>query len=184
MSKGLGIKVIGGMTLALVGVSILLAAFSSNFGGASGIYCSTYDSISVVFPGKNSPPPEGCGEGRTVEYQVVEADTVDEFNLRLSNAVISCYDRYQGYNTSEFCEGWNVKGLPDSVDEENFTAELAENNLCPETIENSDFEDGSTGETCGSSNQIYFEKDEISSDDFIVIEYNTSTSGTQRVEVG
>jgi len=183
MSKGLGIKVIGGMTLALVGVSILLAAFSSNYGGSSSIFCDTYDSISVVFPGKDSPPPKGCGEGRTVDYQVVETDSVDEFNLRLSNAVISCYDQYQGYNTSEFCEGWNVKRHPETVDEENFTAELAENNLCPETIENSALESGS-GDTCGSSNQIYFEKEEIGSDDFIVIEYNTSTTGTQRVEVG
>lgn len=184
MSKGLGIKIIGGMTLALVGVSILLAAFSSNFGGSSGVFCSTYDSVSVVFPGKNSPPPKGCGEERTVDYKVVDANTVDEFNLRLSNAVISCYDRYQGYNTSEFCEGWNVKGLPKTVDEQNFTAELRENNLCPEAIENNNFEDGNGGETCGSSNQIYFEKEEIESDDFIVIEYNTSASGTQRVEVG
>jgi len=182
MSKGLGIKVIGGMTLALVGVSILLAAFSSNYGGSSGIFCDTYDSISVVFPGKDSPPPKGCGEGRTVDYQVIEADSAEEFNLRLSNAVISCYDQYKGYNTSEFCEGWNVKGLPDTVTESGFTSELAENDLCPEAIENSALESGS-GETCGSSNQVYFEREEITADDFIVIEYNTSTTGTQRVEV-
>ena len=184
MSKGLGIKVIGGMTLALVGVSVLLSAFSTNYGGGSeGIYCSTYESVSVVFPGKDSPPPESCGEERTVDYKAIEAESVEEFNLRLSNAVISCYDRYQGYNTTELCEGWNVKGLPEKVDEANFTSELKQNDLCPETLSNSQLEHGS-GDTCGSENQIYFNKQEIESEDFIVIQYNTSETGTQRVEIG
>ncbi len=184
MSKGLGIKVIGGITLALVGVSILLAAFSSNFGGESGgVFCSTYDSVSVVFPGKQAPPPEGCGESRTIDYQVIKASSVEEFNLRLSNAVISCWERYRGYNTSgEFCEGWNVKELPKSVDEKNFTAELKQNQLC-DTIANSEFEHSSDPSDCGSKNQLYFGKQEITSGDFIVIEYNTTESGTQRVEV-
>lgn len=184
MSKGLGIKVIGGMTLALVGVSILLSAFSTNYGGGSeGIFCSTYESVSVVFPGKDSPPPKGCNEGRTVDYKAVNVDSKTEFNLKLSNAVISCYDQYQGYNTSEFCEGWNVKGLPNTVNEAGFTSELKENDLCPESIENSELENGGD-DTCGSSNQIYFEKEEIEADDFIVIQYNSTNSGTQRVEVG
>jgi len=182
MSKGLGIKVIGGMTLALVSVSILLATFSSNFGGSSGVFCETYESVSVVFPGQDSPPPKGCEQGRTVDYKSIEADTSDEFSLRLSNAVIACYDRYKGYETTEFCEGWNVKELPNPVDENNFTKVLKQSDVCPESINNNKTEHG-TGETCGSSNQIYFKKNEISENDFIVIEYNVSKSGTNRVEI-
>jgi hypothetical protein len=184
MRKGLGIKIIGGMTLALVGVSVLLAAFSSNFGGGSGgIFCDTYDSVSVVFPGKQAPPPKKCGETRSIDYQVIEASTAEEFNLRLSNAVIRCWDQYRGYNTSgEFCEGWNVKQLPEVVDEKNFTAELEQNGLC-DTIANSEFEHSTDSSSCGSKNQIYFGKEEITSGDFIVIEYNSTESGTQRVEV-
>lgn len=184
MRKGLGIRIVGGITLALVGVSVLLAAFSSNFGGGSQrIFCSTYDSVSVVFPGKQAPPPEQCGESRSIDYQVIEASSAEEFNLRLSNAVIRCWDRYRGYNTSgEFCEGWNVKQLPDTVDEKNFTAEMEQNHLC-NTIANSEFEHSSDPSSCGSKNQIYFGKEEITSGDFIVIEYNFTDSGTQRVEV-
>lgn len=184
MSKGLGIKVIGGMTLALVGVAVLLSAFSANFGGSSGgIYCSTYESVSVVFPGKDSPPPKNCGKKQTVDYKVINAQSVEDFNLKLSNEVISCYDRYQGYNTTELCVGWNVKGLPSSVDEQNFTKEMIQNDLCPETLSNSQLEYDS-GETCGSKNQIYFNKDKIESEDFIVIQYNSSETGTKRVEIG
>ncbi|MFB6180829.1 MAG: hypothetical protein ABEJ93_03040 [Candidatus Nanohalobium sp.] len=181
MSKGLGVKIIGSMVLALVGVSVLITAFTSNTSGLGGVYCSTYESLSTVFPGKDSPPPQGCGEQRTVKYQAVEAQSVSSFNFRLANAVLNCWDRYRGYNTSKFCQGWNVKSLPKSVDEANFTKTLENNNLCPESIENGVAEYGS--ETCGSENQLYFNKAKIEEGDFIVIKYNTSASGTQHVVI-
>ncbi|MFB6174645.1 MAG: hypothetical protein ABEJ87_01570 [Candidatus Nanohalobium sp.] len=183
MSKGLGIKIIGGMTLALLGVSVLLVTFSSNFGGGSGgVFCSTYESVSIVFPGKKSPPPEGCGKSRTIDYKAIEVSSSERLSLRLSNAVLSCWNKYKGYNTSgEFCEGWNIKKLPNPVNESSFTQELKQNGLCPSRIDNSVAEYGST--TCGSKNQIYFGVEKISEGDFIVIEYNTTSSGTQRIEV-
>lgn len=185
MRKGLSIRIVGGVTLALVGVSILIATFTTNFGGGQGFFCSTYESVSIVFPGKDSPPPKGCGESRSIEYEVIEVDSGERLSLELAEAIMSCWDEYEGYNTSgEFCEGWNVKEAPTPIGEEDVTQKLADNNLCPSRIQNSDIEHTPpSSPTCGSKNNIYFGIDEVSQGDFVTIEYNTTSSGTQRVEV-
>lgn len=188
MRKGLSIRIVGGVTLAIVGVSLLVGVFSTNFGGgAQGIFCSTYETVSVVFPGKDSPPPKGCGESRSIEYEVIKASSQERLSLELSQAILKCWKQYKGYNTSdEFCEGWNVKETPGPVGEADVTEDLRNNNLCPERIENSDAEFGS--EICepasGGENNIFFEISGIDEGDFITIEYNATASGEQRVVIG
>lgn len=184
MNKGMGIRMIGSVTLALVGISILIGTFSSNFGsGGGGVFCATYSSVSGVFPGKNAPSPEGCGRGSDVEYRSVEVSSKDELELKLSSAVISCYEDHKGYNiTDEFCEGWNVEKIPGTVNESDLTAELDGNNLCGGTSISNNACEFSSCSGCGSKNQIYFQRQNITEGDFIVISYNVS-SGTERVEI-
>jgi len=184
MQKGMGIRMIGSVTLALVGVSILLGVFSSNFGGGgNGVFCTTYNSVSGVFPGKESPSPEGCGTSSKVDYDAVEFSDKGEFELRLASAVVSCYDDHKGYNiTDELCKGWNIKELPGTVNETDLNSQLTSNSLCGGSgISNNACEYSScTG--CGSSNQIYFQRQNISEGDFIVMSYNYS-SGTEQVVI-
>ncbi len=185
MFKGMGIRMIGSVTLALVGVSILLGVFSQNFGsGAGGVFCSTYDRVSNVFPGKDAPQPEGCGTGSDVEYQVIKASSNDDLELKLSGAIISCYREHRGYNvTDEFCEGWNIKTMPGAVNETDVTDEMIDNNLCGTSISNNKSEYTPQTYSCGTKNQVYFQRQNISQGDFIVLTYNVSTGGTERVEV-
>jgi len=183
----MGIRMIGSVTLALVGISILLGVFSSNFGGGGGgIFCTTYGSVSDVFPGKKSPSPEDCGGGSDVEYESVESSSIDDFELRLSSAVISCYNDHRGYNvTDEFCEGWNIESLPGSVNESGLTEEIDDNDLCGSTGISNDaceYTPPASCNSCGSKNQIYFQRNNITEGDFIVISYNVS-AGTERVEI-
>lgn len=184
MDKGMGIRMMGSVILALVGVSILLGVFSSNFGsGGGGVFCTTYNSVSGVFPGKEAPSAEGCGQGSDVDYESIRSPSRDEFSLKLSSAVISCYDEHKGYNvTDEFCEGWNVKELPGTVNESDLTAKIDANSLCGGTSISNNACEYSSCSGCGSENQIYFQRQNISEGDFIVISYNVS-SGTERVEI-
>jgi hypothetical protein len=185
MPKGMGIRMIGSITLALVGVSILLGVFSSNFGGGSGgVFCATYSSVSGIFPGKEAPNPEGCGSGSEVNYQSVEVSSRNAIELKLASAVASCYEEHRGYNVKdEFCEGWNIKAMPGTVNETDLTDEMKDNGLCGTSISNNKSEYFPDTYSCGSKNQVYFQRQNISENDFIVIAYNVSSSGVERVEV-
>jgi hypothetical protein len=176
---------IGSVTLALVGVSILLGAFSQNFGsGAGGVFCSTYDRVSDVFPGKDAPQPEGCGTERQAEYQAIEVSSRDELELELSGAIISCYREHRGYDVKdEFCEGWNIETMQGTVNETDLTHEMKSNDLCDSAISNNESEFFTDDYDCGSKNQVYFQRQNISEGDFIVFAYNVSNTGTERVEI-
>lgn len=183
MRKGMGLRMIGSVTLALVGVSLLIGIFSSNFGsgGGNGVFCAAYGGVGDVFPGRNAPKPEGCKSGPDIDYQSVKSSSKQEFELKLASAVTSCYDSYKGYNISdELCEGWNVKTLPDTVNESDLNQELLDNNLCGGTEISNDMGEYSSVPSCGSGNQIYFQRQNISEGDFMVMTYNYS-SGTEQV---
>ncbi|MDY6778073.1 MAG: hypothetical protein SVU32_05365 [Candidatus Nanohaloarchaea archaeon] len=183
MRKGLSLTIIGGVTLALVGVAVLLGIYSSTYGGSFGsVFCTSYRSLTVLFPGE-SPPPKGCGSDAGIEYKEVTIQDPETFKLRLGSAIVNCWQQYKGYMTSEeLCVGWNVKELSSAVNENSVTQSLKNNNICPDQIMNSQIDVGGGSTTCGTKNQIVFGSN-IQQGELIIIKYVTDSSNNQKIKV-
>lgn len=176
MMKGIAVRTIGAVSLAIFGIGTLIAGFAANQGGGDKTFCSAYGSITPLFPGEEPPRPEGCRSDTQVEYRAVSVESADELELRLSSLIVECWSENKGFNSTErLCEGWNVEYAPGpAVTEDSLTEEMKENDLCPQRIENSD-------QNCGQNNQIQM-GDDVDQGDFILVSYN-STAGDARVEV-
>lgn len=134
MRKGISLSIVGGVILALVGVFVMLTAFTGSFGNNfEQTFCKVYRSVAMVFPGGDTPPPSGCETGSGVDYVGVEETDKEELVLNLASAVSNCWQQYNGYLTDkEVCEGWNLVNFEGKITENDVKDVLNENNLCEE----------------------------------------------------
>ncbi len=172
---GISLQMVGGVVLALIGVSVLLAMGNNMMGG--GLFCSVYTSVSFVIPGQGGPPPERCGGGSDTDARAVEIRDHDRFATELTGAIIDCWQQYGGYRDGQthLCAGWNVQNLESPVNEQDVTDTLTANGLCDQ-IGNTDVDPA-----CGTADQVYFDG-AVERGDYIIIRYG-NVSGTERIEV-
>ncbi len=181
MKKGIALEMIAAMTLAFVGVAVLIAMFSSSFSGSfKGVYCSAYSKVLYILPHSGPvPTPKGCGTSNEENQIIILAKDPNFVAVKLAGYIMNCWEKYQGYgNVREVCYGLNIKGLEGFVNESMINKKLIEQKLCPSKIENSQIDSGS-GITCGAKNQIRFLVEKIKQGDFIVISFFNET-----IEVG
>ncbi|MEF8880768.1 MAG: hypothetical protein V5A72_02985 [Candidatus Nanohaloarchaea archaeon] len=181
--KGLSIEIIGGVVLALIGVTVMVALFTdiSPIDTESG-FCGVYNGLSPSLPQAITPSVTGCEEGPDVEYKKISTTDPDRLTLKLAAGIKQCWDKYKGYNVNfKRCKAWSVPSLEGPVDEAMLNTKMKENNICPQFIENSNIPDG-PGDVCGSKDQIKFRLSEIEDRSLILVGYNSST-GTSFVEV-
>lgn len=176
MRKGISLNMVGGLILATVGVAVMLGIYTGTFeGGFQGAFCTTYESIAFLTPGE-SVPPEGCQTEPQTQYEAVEIYDPDQLTLKLSSAIVQCWRQYENYYTRETCAGWNIQNLNGSIDLENVTDTMQNNDLCPDQIDHTN---------CGGSDdQIQFTIGSIEKGDIVIIEYNaTAATDEQWIEV-
>lgn len=182
MRKGIGITMVGGVILASVGIAVLIGVYTTS-SGSSQLFCNSYQKVSFAFPGQKAPPPKGCETGSEKDYEALRLASHEELGMKMMSGIAECWRKYRGYETrGELCKGWNIVKMEGEVNETYLTDEMSEKGICPETIQNSDLE-YSGEEGCGDENQVKFYKEKITEGDFVIIEYNTTFDGLERIEV-
>ena len=158
MRKGISLSIVGGVILALVGVFVMISVFTGSFGsGFENTFCRVYRSVAMVFPGGNTPPPSACETGSGIDYIGIEETTKEDLAIKVSSAVVNCWQRYNGYRTdTEVCEGWNVRSIDNGPLESSEITEVFNNNNLWQQI---------GGETNLELPQ------EIGSNSFVIIQY-------------
>jgi len=171
--KGLSITMVGGVVIALVGVTVLIGVYSQSTGGMGKLFCSVYQGTKYSIPGQDAPAPKNCVSGSNENrYEAREFQSVNEAELLISREVIQCWEKFKGYKDEEkLCKGWNIVSIPSAVKEGGITRKMKENDLCPRVIQNSMLENGG-GPVCGSENQLIFEKPEIREGSLLLIKYD------------
>ncbi|MDY6789371.1 MAG: hypothetical protein SVV03_05430, partial [Candidatus Nanohaloarchaea archaeon] len=170
--KGITLRMVGGVILALIGVAILIGLFAEQTGPAfQSAFCTSYRGITSVLPG-DSTAPSGCKESQ-VEYKAVEIVEEEELQLQIASAVMDCWQKYKGYQTEkELCQGWNIKKLEGTITEQEVEQLMRENNLIPRQIKEGQLQ--FTGSAEGG-----IEKGQL-----ITIQYAKPKGGAERIEVG
>lgn len=175
--KGVSFALIGGVVLALVGVTVMVALFTdmSPVGSGSG-FCGVYRGLSPSLPDAITPSVTGCQKSPSVDYRPIDVDDASGLEVKLAAAVAECWKEFKGYDVGfKRCKAWNIGDFPGEVDESSLNAKMKGLRICPEQIENSELEHGS-GETCGSKNQLKFRPDRIQGPELVIIGYNASRS--------
>lgn len=174
--KGLSINVIGGVVLALIGVTVMVGLFTdlSPLDAESG-FCSVYNGLNPSLPDSITPTVAGCKDRPAIDYKKIKVDSKDEFALKLAVGAKDCLEEFRGYNV-EFkrCKAWNIADLDSAVDESFLNDKMEEHDICPQLIENSP--------GCGSKDQIKFRMSEISEGDFVLVGYNSTSQGFVEVK--
>jgi hypothetical protein len=167
--KGISVEIIGGVVLALVGVTVMIALFTdlSPVDSDSG-FCSVYKGLSPSLPDSVTPSVAGCKEGPEIEYKKVRTSDPDRIALKVGVGAQECWEEYRGYDVGfKRCKAWNIQDLSGTVTESDVTTKLSDNGICPDLIENS---------PCGSGDDIRFDMSSISSGSFVIVGYNSSGS--------
>lgn len=176
--KGLSVSVIGSVVLALIGVTVMIGLFTdiSPIDTESG-FCTVYNGLSPSLPSSITPTVAGCSEGSSINYQEIRTNDKDELALKLAVGIQECWKEFKGYDVDfKRCEAWSISEAGDGVTEGYINEKMMENNICPDLIENSQIE-SSGSEICGDENQIRFQLEEVNQNDFVLIGYNSSSSG-------
>jgi hypothetical protein len=186
--KGLSLSIIGGMVLALVGVTVMIALFTdiSPLDSDSG-FCSVFNGLSPSLPESITPSVSGCSEGPEVSYKKLDVDDASSLSLKMAAGLTDCWNEFKGYEVDfQRCKAWEIPGIEGKVNESYLNNRMMENEICGELIENNAIDSPAMTNpdsiTCGESNDIVFRPDEITGNTFLIIGFNSSTD-RQFVEV-
>lgn len=172
--KGITLEMVAGVILAVIGVGVLISMSSGMLGGSfNDLYCSAYQGVTFLISGGSTsiPPPRQCRpKGERCETKILNTREEEKVSMKIVSSILECWDQYRGYgNVSKCCGGYNIKKMEGEIKESEINNILVDQDFCPENIHNSKLEHGS-GFTCGSRNEINFEKEKIKKD-YIVIKF-------------
>lgn len=170
MSKGIALETLAGVTLAVIGVSLLVSIVSGVFeGGFDAMFCSIYGATAQAIPGDMSIGST-CGQDRGPDYTFVEAEDKDEAALEVIAAISSCMREKQGSLQNQLCQGMNMESWgSDSIEFQYLVDKMRENNICPDVIS---VNNNSLTNSCGESDQLEFETVNPGDTIFVRYEYN------------
>jgi hypothetical protein len=180
--KGVSFALIGGVVLALVGVTVMVALFTdmSPVGSGSG-FCGVYRGLSPSLPDAITPSVTGCQKSPSVDYRPIDVDDASGLKVKLAAAVAECWKEFNGYDVDfKHCKAWNIGDFTGEVRESSLNAKMKSLRICPEQIENNIIDNSGSAsgsvETCGSKNQIKFRPEKIEGPELVIIGYNASRS--------
>lgn len=180
MSKGIALETLAGVTLAVIGISLLIAIVSGVFeGGFDVMFCSIYGATAQAIPGDMSVGST-CGQDEGPDYVFVEAADRNEAALEIISSISSCKREKQGSLQDQLCQGMNMESWgSDPIEFQYLVDKMRENNVCPDIIS---VKNESLNSNCGNTDQLEFESVNPGDTIFIRYKYN-ETESREYVEV-
>lgn len=170
MSKGIALETLAGVTLAVIGISLLVAVVSGVFeGGFDAMFCSIYGATAQAIPGDMSVGST-CGQDKGPDYVFVEAEDKDEAALEIIATISSCKREKQGSLQDQLCRGMNMESWgSDPIEFQYLVDKMRKNNVCPDIIS---VNNKSLINSCGESDQLEFEPVNPGDTIFVRYKYN------------